>query len=114
VQYERACFAKGMEVESQLWTSVVLVLENMPWVLVQMKDARNSEARQAALHHKIMTMRLCCCDRAYGYEFVLKARSEPDNPDCLQKAADDLITAVAKHCPATNFSLERFLWRFIT
>jgi len=109
VEFEREAFGKGMDVASQLWTSVVRVLLESPWWLVQLKDARNSPAKMAELRHRAMTINLCDLDRGFGYEFVKAARKEPDNPACLERVADELLGAMAKHCPATNFSLERLL-----
>jgi len=110
IDAEMKAFAKGASMSSQLWSRVIKVLEELPWMFVQLKDRRNSEAQLADRRQRILAKPLCCGDPAFSDEILNEIRKDPENALAILEAlADEIIEKLCKHCPATNFGLERLL-----
>jgi len=98
--------AKCIEVNAQLWSRAVVLLENPPWSWLQLKDSRLSAEEHDELREKVVTTEECDLDPSCGKVFVEQATRDPAAIDHL---VDGIFDGLAKHAPATNFALERLL-----
>ena len=105
------CFSKAMELGAQLWAQIIRLLIEMPWLLFQLQDPRNSEEDLAAILQIIAMKPLCDWDPGLGRYIKEKtdAAEAESEGDILNEVSKGLMDAVARHGLATNFSLENLL-----
>ena len=104
-------FSKNMQLGAQLWAQIIRPLSEMPWLLFQLQDPRNSEEALAAIRQIIAMKPLCDWDPGLGRYIKEKtdAAEAKSEGDILNEVSKGLMDAVARYGLATNFSLENLL-----
>jgi len=109
VAKEAEAFGKNVETAAQLWTELILVLTNLPWILCQLQDCRISQQEKDALLSRLSGLRSCCHDPGFSKPLFEDSGGDPAT---LGAAGRQIIEALSRFCQGTNMPLERLLSLF--
>ena len=109
IEAERGAFAKNVQIAGQLWAQVVTVLNELPWLLCQVEDARLSQQERDSLFAKLRGLPQCCRDPGIGAIVLEECGGDVRN---LSGEARQIIQTLGKRLGGTNMGLERLLALF--
>jgi hypothetical protein len=96
---------KIVSMAAQLWSRIGTVVTDRPWSLLQLIDARSTDAQKEQIASDFYTCHPCELDVVFSMPLRQSIKEHAE----LEAVAHQLLEAVAKMAQGTNMGLERLL-----